>query len=60
MGKVRNVDIVHPLGMGLDDAAVETVGTWRFHPGTKDGQPVAVAVYVDVAARAARPGDESR
>jgi TonB family protein len=50
-GKVRNVDIVHPLGMGLDDAAVETVGAWRFHPGTKDGQPVAVAIYVDVEFR---------
>jgi TonB family protein len=47
-GKVRNVDIVHPLGMGLDDAAVETVGSWRFQPGTKDGQPVAVAIYVEV------------
>jgi TonB family protein len=47
-GKVQNVDIVNPLGMGLDDAAVETVGTWRFHPGTKDGQPVAVAVHVVV------------
>jgi protein TonB len=47
-GKVRSVDIVHPLGMGLDDAAGTTVGSWRFHPATKDGQPLAVAVHVVV------------
>jgi Gram-negative bacterial TonB protein C-terminal len=37
--------VVHPLGMGLDENAVATVSTWRFAPATKDGQPVAVAVY---------------
>ena len=47
-GKVQKVDIVNPLGMGLDDAAVETVRAWRFQPGTKDGQPVAVAIYAAV------------
>ena len=48
-GKVRNVKIIRPLGMGLDENAVATVSTWRFNPATKDGQPVAVAVYVEVA-----------
>jgi TonB family protein len=47
-GTVRNVQIIHPLGMGLDENAVATVSTWRFTPATKDGQPVAVAVYVEV------------
>jgi TonB family protein len=47
-GKVRNIKIVHPLGLGLDESAVATVGTWRFQPATKDGQPVAVAVYIEV------------
>lgn len=47
-GKVRHINIVHPIGMGLDDNAVATVGTWRFAPATKDDRPVAVAVYVEV------------
>jgi len=47
-GKVRNVTIVHPLGMGLDDNAVATVSTWRFAPAQREGQPVAVSVYVEV------------
>jgi TonB family protein len=47
-GKVRTVSIVHPLGMGLDDNAVATVSTWRFAPAQREGQPVAVSVYVEV------------
>jgi TonB family protein len=47
-GKVRNIKIVRPLGLGLDDSAVATIGTWRFQPGTKDGQPVAVELYIGV------------
>lgn len=47
-GRVRNVVIVHPLGMGLDDNAVATVSKWLFSPATRDGQPVAMSVHVEV------------
>lgn len=47
-GKVRNVRIVRPVGMGLDDNAVATVSTWRFTPAKLEGRPVAVAVFVEV------------
>jgi TonB family protein len=47
-GKVRNVRLVHPMGMGLDEAAAETVSTWRFAPATRDGQPVPVALNIEV------------
>lgn len=47
-GNVRDVRIVHPLGMGLDDNAVKTVSTWRFAPAKREGRPVAVAVHVEV------------
>jgi TonB family protein len=49
--KVRAVNIKHPLGLGLDEAAVNAVSTWRFSPATRNGQPVAVAVYVEVSFR---------
>jgi TonB family protein len=32
--------------LGLDEAAVSAAGKWRFKPGTKDGQPVRVAVQL--------------
>jgi TonB family protein len=47
-GRVKNVRLIHPLGMGLDENAVNTVSTWRFTPATRDGKPVAVALYVEV------------
>jgi TonB family protein len=48
-GVVHQVRIVRPLGLGLDEAAQSTVKTWRFQPATKDGQPVAVEMNVEVA-----------
>jgi TonB family protein len=47
-GQVRNVRIVRPLGMGLDQKAVEAVSTWQFRPATKDGEPVDVHINVEV------------
>ena len=47
-GNVRNVQMIRPLGMGLDENAVATIGTWRFAPAMLEGQPVAVAVYIEV------------
>jgi TonB family protein len=47
-GRVKNVRLIHPLGMGLDENAINTVSTWRFSPATRDGQPVAFALYVEV------------
>jgi len=47
-GGVRKIWIVSPLGYGLDRRAVEAVSQWRFQPATKDGQPVAVEIAVEV------------
>ena len=47
-GESRNVRIVRPLGMGLDQNAVETISTWRFDPARKDGEPVEMRLMVEV------------
>jgi periplasmic protein TonB len=48
-GKPRDIKVVRPLGMGLDQKAVESVRQWKFSPALKGGKPVAVEVRVEVA-----------
>jgi periplasmic protein TonB len=47
-GQPRNIYIVRPLGLGLDQKAVETISTWQFDPARKDGEPVDVEIAVEV------------
>jgi protein TonB len=47
-GEVRQVEIIKPLGFGLEDGAVAAVENWRFKPATLDGKPVAVICQLTV------------
>lgn len=47
-GHPRNLQVAHSLGMGLDEKAIETVRTWRFEPGRKDGRAVPVQIAIEV------------
>jgi TonB family protein len=47
-GKPREIKVSRPLGMGLDQKAVEAVRKWKFQPAEKDGRPVAVQINVEV------------
>jgi periplasmic protein TonB len=41
-GQVTEVEIKKPLGLGLDQRAVDAVKQWRFAPAQLNGKPVAV------------------
>ena len=43
-----SIQVVHSLGLGLDEQAIKAVSQWRFKPGTKDGKPVAVQAAISV------------
>jgi len=48
-GQIADVQIVRPLGLGLDDQAVAVVKTWRFEPAKRDNEPAAVAINIEVS-----------
>jgi Gram-negative bacterial TonB protein C-terminal len=50
-GHVRDVKIVTPVGLGLDEEGIKVVNKWRFEPGQKDGVPVAVRLNVSMSPR---------
>lgn len=47
-GLPEQIQVSRPLGMGLDDMAVQTVSKWRFEPATLNGEPVAVFIQVEI------------
>jgi len=47
-GHTRDIRVLRPLGLGLDEKAIEAVTKWRFRPSMKDGRPVAVMANVEV------------
>ncbi len=50
-GEPSQVAIVRPIGFGLDEEAVQAVERAKFRPGLRDGQPVPVAVNLEVTFR---------
>ncbi len=47
-GMAHDIIVTRPLGLGLDDKAVEALSQWRFAPGTKGGEPVPVFATIEV------------
>jgi TonB family protein len=47
-GRAGVIKVLHSLGLGLDEKAIEAVRTWTFQPGAKDGSPVTVASQIEV------------
>jgi TonB family protein len=47
-GNPEDVHVVHPLGMGLDQKAVEAVRQYKFKPAMFKGRPVPVQMVVEV------------
>ena len=47
-GNPQNPRVVRPLGMGLDEKALEAVRKYKFKPAMKGGTPVAVMMSIEV------------
>ena len=52
-GMPTAIKVLSPVGMGLDQMAIECVQQWRFKPGLKSGNPVPVKVSLEINFRMA-------
>ena len=50
-GVPQDIHVVRPLGLGLDEKAIEAVQRWRFRPGVRNGKPVRVRATIEVSFR---------
>jgi periplasmic protein TonB len=50
-GHTTEIHVIKPLGLGLDEKAIEAVSKWTFIPGKKDGKPVKVYAQIEVTFR---------
>ncbi len=53
-GQPREIQVTRPLGLGLDESAVECLRAWQFKPGARNGVPVDVRVNEEVFFRSPR------
>jgi protein TonB len=47
-GLAHDINVITAPDSGLAAKAVEAVGQWKFQPGTKDGEPVAIKATIEV------------
>jgi TonB family protein len=47
-GTVEIVRVVRSLGFGLDENATDAIKLWKFKPATRNGEPVDVAINIEV------------
>lgn len=50
-GHTMDIKVLKPLGLGLDEKAVEAVSKWLFKPGMRNGKPVKVFAQIEVTFR---------
>ncbi|MBZ5608232.1 MAG: energy transducer TonB [Acidobacteriia bacterium] len=47
-GIPKDIHVVEPVGMGLDEKAVEAISQWRFQPALVNGRATPVSIVIEV------------
>jgi TonB family protein len=58
-GTARNINVLRPLGLGLDEKGMESIRAWRFKPGVKDGAAVSVLASIEINFRLDRDASQT-
>ncbi len=48
VGRVTEVSVIRPCGLGLDEQALAAAVQYQFAPATQDGKPIATVVHFDI------------
>lgn len=51
IGRATQIQVISPLGYGLDENAIAAIQEWEFAPGQKDGNAVPILATIEVAYR---------
>jgi TonB family protein len=46
--RAHDIKVTKSLDPGMDASAINSIKTWRFQPGTKNGKPVPVQAKIEV------------
>jgi TonB family protein len=47
-GTPQDIKVVRSAGFGLDEMAIRAIESWRFEPGTRQGQPYAAPTHIEM------------
>jgi TonB family protein len=47
-GHPKNIEIISPIGYGLDEKGLEAIRQWVFVPGMKKGKPVNIRAQIEI------------
>jgi hypothetical protein len=47
-GQLHLLELIRPLGLGMDESAAEKLSQWQFSPATRDGQPIEVCLNIEM------------
>jgi periplasmic protein TonB len=50
-GNPKDIQVVNPAGLGLEEESVDAVLQWKFRPGQKEARPVNVRIQVETGFR---------
>jgi TonB family protein len=59
-GRPRDIELLSPIGYGLDEKGLEAVRKWTFRPGMKGSIPVSISAEIEVNFRFAGTLFDSR
>src|SRR5579872_947267 len=48
-GNPSKIKVLHGLGLGLDEKAVQALQQWQFRPAMQDGKPVSLGISANIS-----------